>query len=174
MRAIGAKVGLSQSALYAYFPAKADLLLALWRDALRELHRRLEEISQRESDPLASVRMLVHTYAEFALENPVRLRMLFQLDSARVEVELNNGGLRLAVYNIFRQRVAEAIDQGRLRLRDPDLCVQAIWTSMHGVLTLAGSTINFPFLSRSLLADTVIDALLAGLSINAVGGETCS
>lgn len=174
MRGIGAKVGLTPSALYAYFPAKIDLLGALWWDAARELHNRMEDISRREPDPVAAIRALANAYAEFALENPARLRVLFLLDSANMPAELGDSTQRQATYNLIRQRTAEAIGQGRLRLHDPDLCAQAIWTGMHGVLTLASPRASFPFLSPRLLASTVIDALLAGLSINVIGGKTCS
>lgn len=163
MRALGARVGLTASALYAYFPAKVDLLRALWWDALDELHSRMALLSQGEPDPIVAIRRLGRAYVDFGLENPARFRVLFMADQGAFAEELKAAGIYHDSYRLFRERVAEAIEQKRLRLEDPDLCAQVIWAGVHGALNLTNSSASFPFVSPVLLATTAIDVLLAGL-----------
>lgn len=171
MRALGARVGLTASALYAYFPAKIDLLRALWWDALDELHSRMAQLSQREPDPIAAIRGLGLAYVDFGLENPARFRVLFMADQGGFAEELKAAGIYHESYRLFRERVSEAIDQGRLQFGDPDLCAQVLWAGVHGALNLTNSSGSFPFVLPSLLAVTTIDALLAGLSMDPSGRE---
>ncbi|KAA0593007.1 AcrR family transcriptional regulator [Azospirillum lipoferum] len=168
MRALGARVGLSASALYAYFPTKRDLLRALWWDAVSELHLRMQNISDSEPDPVAAIRAIGRAYAEFAAENPVRFNVLFIIDQGELAEELKSSGVRAAAYELFRQRVAEAIERGRLRPGDPDLAAQTLWAGIHGVLTLTSSSASFPFLPSTLLIDTVMEAILAGLNTTSI------
>ncbi|MBF0347193.1 MAG: TetR/AcrR family transcriptional regulator [Magnetococcales bacterium] len=163
MRAVGVRVGLSASALYAYFPAKIDLLRALWWDTLDELHARMLRLSQREPDPIAAIRGLGHAYAAFGLENPARYRVLFMADQGAVAAELKAAGIQHDAYRLVRERVSEAIEQGRLRLHDADLCAQVIWAGVHGALNLINSSASFPFVSPTQIAATTLDALLSGL-----------
>ena len=169
MRALGARVGLSASALYAYFPTKRDLLRALWWDAVDELHHRIHNISDSEPDPVAAIRAIGRAYAEFATENPVRFNVLFIIDQGELAEELKSSGVRAAAYELFRRRVAEAIEHGRLRPGDPDLAAQTLWAGIHGVLTLTNSSASFPFLPSTLLLHTVMEAILDGLNAAPVG-----
>jgi AcrR family transcriptional regulator len=164
MRALGARVGLSASALYAYFPAKIDLLRALWWDGLDELHSRLARLSREETDPLTAIRVMGLAYVEFGLENPARFRVLFMADQGDLAAELRREGVVHDAYRLFRGRVAEAVEQGRFHVQDPDLGAQVLWAGVHGTLNLINSSASFPFLSPSFLATTVIETLLAGLS----------
>lgn len=164
MRSLGARVGLSAAALYAYFPNKNDLLRALWWDTLDELQARLAELSNKEPDPIEAIRAIASAYVEFALENPARFRVVFKADQGTLANELKNVGIVHDAYRLFRERVAEAIQQDRFRLSDPDLCAQALWAGAHGTIDLINSSASFPFVSPSLLAKTTLDALLAGLS----------
>lgn len=166
MRALGKRVGLTASALYAYFPAKIDLLRALWWDTLDALYAKMAELSRKEPDPVAAVRGLGLAYVEFALENPSRFRVLFMVDQGDLAAELRGEvGVHHAAYRLFRQRVAEAIDQKRLRLDDADLAAQVLWAGVHGTLTLTNTSRSFPFHSPHLLAATAIDVLMAGLAV---------
>jgi AcrR family transcriptional regulator len=121
-------------------------------------------LSQEEPDPIAAIRSLGRAYVDFALENPARFRVVFMADQGALASELKNAGVYHDSYRLVRQRVAEAIEQGRLRIEKPDLVAQALWAGVHGTLTLPNSSASFPFEPPSLIADLVIDALLAGMS----------
>lgn len=164
MRALGARVGLTASALYAYFPTKTALLRALWQEALDELLIRMRDISRHETDPVSAIRALGEAYIAFALENRARYRVLFLIESGDSVADLKTGGIRHAAYDLFRTKVSDAIALGRLRLDDPDLVAQTFWSGVHGVLVLTGSSASFDFLPPQVLASSMIDTLLSGLS----------
>ena len=163
MRALGARVGLTASALYAYFPSKTHLMRALWQSALEALLAKLLAISQRETDPMAAIEALAAAYSEFAIENTARFRVLHMLDRHDLVGDPEQGSLREEAYQVLRQRVVEAIGQRRLRFTDPDLVSQLLWTGMHGVLDLTTSISGFRFLSSSLLIPSMINTLLTGM-----------
>jgi len=168
MRALGSRVGLTASALYAYFPGKTQLLRALWRDALAGLLSQLVAISQRESDPMAAIEALLVAYSQFVMENPARFHVMVMLDRQELVADPEDRDLRDATYQVLRRRAADAIEQGRLRFTDPDLVSQILWTGLHGVLDLITSVPNFQFAPSSLLIPSMIDTLLTGVQCVAV------
>jgi AcrR family transcriptional regulator len=154
MRAIGARVGLTASALYAYFPAKQDLLRALWQGAIDDLDARFRALSAAEPDPLAALAALARAYAGFALEDPVRFRLLFFTPAPPGAIDDEDGQppqSRIG-YAIARERVVEAIDRGLLRLGD--------------------APTDFPFQSPWRLVETMIATVLRGLSRAPLPGES--
>ncbi|MDR3437472.1 TetR/AcrR family transcriptional regulator [Telmatospirillum sp.] len=163
MRAIGVRVGLTASALYAYFPAKLDLIRALWQGALVELEHRLRDLSAREPDPMRTLALLGAAYADFALEEPVRFRLLFLTTTDLIGDALGAATESQAVYHLLRDRVAEAIRQGRLLITDADLAAQTVWAAIHGVVSLINTCGDFPFVEPQLLVHTMIQTVLRGM-----------
>lgn len=137
MPALGARTGLSASALSTHFPTMRDLLRVMWRDAFDELHHRMQDISISEPDPVAAIRGLAHAYVEFAAEWPARFKMLSIVDQEAAVEELKSSGTRAAAYRIFRQRVVEAFDLGRLDTGNADLAAQTLWAGITGKALLA-------------------------------------
>lgn len=163
MRAIGARVGLAASALYAYFPAKLDLIRALWRGALDDLQAKLCDLSRQEPDPIAVLPRLAKAYADFALEQPIRFRLLFMIDSDVLDADFQSIDETRIAYHLLRERSAEAIAQGRFRLNNPDLVAQTLWSAIHGVAALLITCRAFPFEDPKLLIDTMIETAMRGL-----------
>lgn len=165
MRAIGAKVGLTASALYAYFPAKQDLLRALWQGAIDDLDACFRALSAAEPDPLAALTTLGRAYAAFALEDPARFRLLFftLAPPGAIDDETGVPAQTRVGYVIVRERVVEAIERGLLRSDDPDLLSQILWSALHGVVALINAPTDFPFQPPDLLVETMLATVLRGL-----------
>jgi AcrR family transcriptional regulator len=163
MRALAAQVGMSAAALYGYFSDKDDLLAALWRDALLSLETRLEAISQDEADPVAALRTLASAYADYAIENPIPFRLLFALSMARPDRTFDDDNFSPA-YVLVRERMVEAMEQGRLRRQDADVAVQVLWAAIHGVFSLHAGCADFPLSEPRLLVGRAIDAVLDGFA----------
>jgi len=174
MRAIGARVGLTASALYAYFPAKQDLFRALWQGAADDLDTRFRALSAAEPDPLVALIVLGQAYAAFALEDPVRFRLLFFTpappgaidDEAGAPVQVRIG------YAIARERVAEAIERNLLCHDDPDLVCQILWSALHGVVALVNAPTDFPFQPPRRLIQTMLATVLRGLTRAPLPGDS--
>lgn len=166
MRAIGARVGLSASALYAYFPSKVDLMRAVWLGALEDLTARFHKVADSQEDPIRAIREMGAAYAEFGLQDPVRFRVLFMLDRVPIGSEPGGATREYTPYYVLLGRVEEAIRRGLItRLSDPDLAAQALWGAIHGVVTLINTGPEFPFRSSRAVVDAALDSMLAGLRV---------
>lgn len=163
MRAIGARVGLTAPALYTYFPNKLELVRALWQDALGDLSRTLRRLSEQEPDPIAALARLAHAYASFAVENPVRFRILFPDTNDGSVPEWENNAQIAQAYGVVRCRVSQAIAQGRIEISDPDVAAQILWAAIHGLINLLCSPTTFPFQPPEVLLPVMIKTVLAGL-----------
>lgn len=171
MRAIGRRVGLTASALYAYFPSKVDLVRDLWSSAKDDLARRLREISAAHADPLPAIRALGAAYAAFGIEDPLRFRVLFLWNDDSMKDEFYSRVENQSPYFVLRDRVAEAIGRGLIAgTDDADLVAQALWAAVHGVVVLNNTCTDFPFRPPDLLVSTVMDAVIAGLCRVSAGG----
>lgn len=164
MRAVGARAGLSAAALYTYFPAKLDLVRAIWSDAVGLLTSRLAAISAAQPDPLAALVDLGRAYADFALQDPLRFRILFLWGGESLHDAFLNQPEPQIPYRLLRDRVEEARALGRLAAdADPDLVAQTVWSAVHGAVTLTITCPDFILGSPKNLVDTLLATVTAGL-----------
>jgi AcrR family transcriptional regulator len=164
MRAIGRRVGLTASALYAYFPGKSELVRDIWSDAEAGLTHRLRAISAAHSDPLEAIRALGAVYAAFGIEDPLRFRVLFLWNDESLKDEFYTRVENQSGYFALRDRVAEAMERGLIAgFDDADLVAQTMWAAVHGVVVLNNTCSDFPFRPPELLVSTVMDAIIAGI-----------
>lgn len=147
------------SSVFAYSPNGVDMVQALWWSALDEFDRRLQGASGTEGGPIQPIKALGTAYARFALKNPARFRDLFSLDTGRLAAELNHE----STYRMLLQMVMEATEQRGIRLTDPELTAQILWSAIHGIFSLINSWPVFPFRSPALLVSTMMDIMLAGV-----------
>ena len=73
LRDLARRVGLQAPSLYAYFPSKAAIYDAMFREGTAELRRRVQAAG--EDLDLVSVALL---FADFCVEDPARYQLLFQ------------------------------------------------------------------------------------------------
>jgi AcrR family transcriptional regulator len=158
MRAVGKAVGLSASALYEYFNDKDEMVKALWRTAYDDLTAKMQAISDANDDPVSALREFAAAYTEFALEDPVRFRMLF-LQRGKTDQSTDPH----PAYRLLRSRVEEAMVRRKIKPDDPDLAAQALWAAVHGPLVLLVQGTGFPSCSPELLVLTIRDFVLSGL-----------
>lgn len=165
MRAVGAGAGLSAAALYAYFPAKADLVRAIWSEAMAQFDDHLAAISTAERDPVAAIRALGAAYGAFALQDPLGFRILFLWTGEPLRGEFFRRPENQMPYQRVRDRVVDALAQGRLPGHDdPDLVAQTVWSAVHGAAALLSTCPDFTFVAPTVLLDTVLTTTLAGLT----------
>lgn len=164
MRVLARDVGLTAGALYRYFPTKQHVLVAYWSDALTELERRLVAIldSRAELDRVIHATLLA--YAEFALEDRDRFRLLF-LENDMGEINaLIPDATGIAPYHRARALVAEAIDRGLFRPMSSDIATRILWGAIHGVVTLVITVRELDFSDAESLVRETAETVMRGLS----------
>lgn len=140
-------VGVSHSAVYRHFPEKQALIDALAQYGFEQLNARFKQIEAKaHPSHAAQLRALGRAYVQFALDEPILMRLMFSgISSERKQLPAlkQAAGATLAP---LRALVQSAQAAGEL-LSDDQLSVALFyWSSLHGLAEL---------LSRGQLAGMV-------------------
>ncbi|ELS02833.1 transcriptional regulator [Xenococcus sp. PCC 7305] len=119
------KIGVSQPAVYRYFPNKQALAISVAQRGFEQLAEALQKTTQNvESDSFKGIRAITKAYVEFALNNPEIARMMFSMKEQVTDPKLQQVSSS-AAKPIFRiVEAAHSCDS----LRNNDV-VQAVWMS---------------------------------------------
>ena len=177
-RKIAERVGISQTALFAYFKTKDDIFGQLIRDAFGELAHALAEVDQQATDERDWLRRCIAGYIAFGLNHPDAYRLAFMVIKAYRkpynaerpdEQEEPGEGTRVGV-PVFMQltrRIGQAIASGVVRadLGSPLVVAQALWASIHGLVAIqiARPKPHFPWEPLDALVHAQTEILLKGL-----------
>ncbi len=77
LHALAKEVGMRQPSLYAYFDSKNALYDAMFADGNRALLARVTQLEPAD-DPRTALRNFLHSFTEFATEDPARNSLLFR------------------------------------------------------------------------------------------------
>ena len=140
LRAVGAKVGVSRTALYRHFSDKAALMARVASEGFRLLRKTLQDSwdaalgdPDANPDPLA---VLGRAYVRFALENQGYYRAMFgrmAADWCRCPELMADGG---QAFQVLLDAVVLSQSAGRVIPGDPLGMARVLWASVHGVASL--------------------------------------
>ncbi len=162
MRRLAAKLGLTGGALYRYFESREELVPAHFSLGLDELHAQLT-ITGASADPLTALRDYTLAYADFAISNPVRFRLMFLENNHATE----NAGLKFGrvdeLYGEFVRRTKVAIEAQLLRPGDPKMKADVLYAGVHGAVTLSLTAPELQFGDPRSFVELTVDTILSGL-----------
>ncbi len=131
LRAVGDKIGVSQTAPYRHFKDKRDLLEAIARESFNEVSEVLGNAIGRANSPLGALRLAVREYLDLARKYPLRHRLLFDLSE--------EGGLQAEARRAFesvKELVAAAQQAGELHGGDASKVSALVCSTVHGLAKL--------------------------------------
>lgn len=164
LRRLATQLQVTAPALYLHVRDKRDLLQAV---ADAELERLIEMFNGDAPDvpPLELIRRRGHAYVDYAVTNDQLFCALF-LRQPELTSEPWEGQQPLATkaFEVAGEPVHRAIALGQLRDIDPNLAATAMWAVMHGVAALLVGGPPLDQEVRDRLAETAIDAAIAGLA----------
>jgi AcrR family transcriptional regulator len=166
MRKLAARIGYSPTTIYLYFQDKDEVLFCLCEELYGELFAKLHELRQRGESPLSTLRDVMLMYVRFGLTNPEHYKVVFFTNSTvygSPQGYMETDTMSRRTYFYFRDLVAECGAVGQLLPQDADLQAQTLWAGMHGIVTAAIFTRDFPLVAPELLAETMIAGMLRGL-----------
>ncbi len=150
MRQVAEQVGVSATAIYHYFDGKQDLVNRVVLSAFERFGTYLQTaMSDHQDGTVECIGALGEAYIRFALENQAYFRVMFSIapeDRAGLEELPDAGGyhlLRTAVANAMRAgtvrqlEVCAACDSGSCHAGHPDIISMYLWSTVHGLVTLA-------------------------------------
>jgi len=132
LRGVGAKVGVSRTALYRHFADKAALMGRVAAEGFRLLRAALEEALDSPED-LAAMGI---AYVRFAVANEGHYRAMFGRRAAewcRYPELMADGG---SAFLVLQNAVVSGQAAGRIIPGDPEQIACVLWATMHGVAML--------------------------------------
>jgi AcrR family transcriptional regulator len=137
LRAVGARLGVSRTALYRHFADKSALLNAVAEDGFRRLGDALERAWADAGRGVRGFQEQGRAYVRFALDNPSHYRVMFGVWSSRQQ---DDSALRAAGRRAFQLLVdaLTALQREGIARRDepPELVALHVWATVHGVAML--------------------------------------
>ena len=137
LREIGARLGVSRTALYRHFADKRALLSAVAAEGFRTLREQLVAAWESGERGMAGFEAMGVAYVQFAVANPTHFRVMFSryIDREPRDPDLANEGAGAFVALV--NAVAALQRAGQLRADDTELMARHIWAVVHGVANLA-------------------------------------
>ncbi len=165
MRKLARRIGYSPTTIYLYFRDKDELLFRLCEDFFGGLYKRLLEIVEEGAEPSATLRKVLLAYVSFGLAHPEHYRVAYFTNPSvygSPDEFLLRDTVSRAVYLRYRDLIARCRDDGVLALKDVDTLSQILWSGVHGIVSAALFTRDFPLVEPVVLAEGMVDGLLAG------------
>jgi AcrR family transcriptional regulator len=137
LREIGARVGVSRTALYRHFADKRALLTAVATEGFRTLRQQLVLAWDDGGRNDAAFLVMGVAYVHFAVTSPSHYRVMFGgfVDAAvqDAELEVEAGG----AFQALVDALTSLQQDGTMRAEDPALMATHVWALVHGIAMLA-------------------------------------
>src|SRR4029453_2381404 len=137
LRAAGARLGVSRTAMYLHFADKSALLGAVAPEGFRLLREKLSDAWARGGRGVKGFAAMGVAYVDFAVDNPSHYRVMF---GGFVRGECRDPELLAEATGAFQCLVDALISlqqQHRVRADGPLQLAQFVWATVHGVAMLA-------------------------------------
>jgi AcrR family transcriptional regulator len=137
LRGVGARLGVSRTALYRHFDDKQALLARVASEGFRRFHEALASAvaraDKRRRDPMPA---MAAAYLQFARANPSHYQTMFSgvlTDwTGYPELVLHAE----AAFNVLLDTIRRQQKQGRIGAGDPIELAEITWAMSHGIATL--------------------------------------
>jgi AcrR family transcriptional regulator len=159
LRAVAREIGIAAPSIYAHFPDRAAIMLAVVSRVFDELTLAiLQERDAAGDDPVENLVAGCEGYVTFGLRHPARYRVLFSEqrrdDDAWRDyckpVKFGPGGSPVLEFGaesfaLLVDALAACIAAGRSASVDAMADSTAIWVALHGTVSLKSSAPGFPW-----------------------------
>lgn len=168
MRKIAEKIEYSPTAIYLHFRDKDALIQEMAAADFQVFNAQFQRLV-KVADPVERLARAGRAYVDFGLSHPNHYRLMFTVaQPAGVTPDTMPKDPRGDGYFFLRSTIAACIEAGRLRpeLDDPDLVAQAVWTAVHGLVSLLLIRPGDPWIPWRKTKDLIsasIDMQIAGL-----------
>jgi AcrR family transcriptional regulator len=168
MRKIADKIEYSPTTIYLYFKDKTELLKHICEETFAQLGRKLQEVTEPETDKIEGLKKGLRAYINFGLEHPFHYEVVINMpifnhphdDEYRYE-----GSMGQLAFEHLKNGVAECVATGKLKKGDVDLMSQILWAGVHGIVSLINNHLDFPFVEKEKLVDSMIETMIEGMKV---------
>ena len=137
LRGVGARLGVSRTALYRHFDDKQALLARVAAEGFKRFHKALAAAAARaearRADPMPA---MAAAYAKFAHSHPSHYQTMFSgvLTDGKRHPGLQQHGD--AAFDVLLTAIRRGQEHGRIRSGNPLELAEITWAMSHGIATL--------------------------------------
>jgi AcrR family transcriptional regulator len=164
IRGIADAVGVTPPSIYRHFTDKDELVSAICERRFADFNAAVGS-EDTPSDPLERLKEMGRSYGRFALDNPEHYRILMMTTSTGDRAADSTEGQK--AFGRLVQAVEACQSVGRIRKGAPAEIAIALWSGVHGLVSLLITSPNFPWpASPVTLLEGIIDSQLHGLLVD--------
>ncbi len=136
IRKIADRIEYSPATIYLYFKDKDEIFHAVHEKGFDIFFVRMEKLAVI-ADPFERLEKLGEAYLHFAREHPQLYDLMFimwgPMDALKDDTHWHCG---MRAHTALRDIVRESIESGRMKPMDVDVAAMAVWSFMHGIVSL--------------------------------------
>ena len=164
LREIGARVGVSRTALYRHFADKRALLAGVATEGFRTLRHALESAWDGGRQGPASFAAMGRAYVDFAAANPAHYRVMFGGFLARPAPDPELTREATGAFQVLVDAISALQRAALVRTDDTVTVARYVWATVHGVAMLRiDGQLDDPDAADRLTA-YAIDQLVIGIA----------
>jgi AcrR family transcriptional regulator len=163
MRRIATQLGITPTTLYLHFADKETLMHAICQDAMRVLAEGFARVGREAKNPSDAFERFFDVYMQFGFAHPREYRLLFMSEAPafvpghrnRPDTARDPADQGQQAFGALEVLVKRLMDEGIFRKGDPAATAEAIWASVHGLVSLLITYPDFAWSERSKLFDAM-------------------
>ena len=166
MRKVAERIDYSPTAIYLHFKDRDDLVFCVCEQVMGGLVTELQQICDRQADPLVALKKVLRRYVEFGLKHPQHYQATFGIPhrhDAKDARYQEPGTMALQVFGFLPRLVAECVKQKKLAKVDVHDASCALWAGIHGITSLLIVMPNFNWGNPDKVVDRLVTVLIDGL-----------
>ncbi|MFB8236933.1 TetR/AcrR family transcriptional regulator [Kitasatospora purpeofusca] len=148
LRSVAREVGIAAPSIYAHFPDRDAIVEAVVLEAIGQLHQAIATAVAAQEDPVESLLAGCAAYVDFGVREPARYRVLFGWAHPKSEdpaAEVPGREQGLGAFQTLVDGLGACVSAGRSSSTDTFADAVAIWTALHGQVTLRADLPDFPW-----------------------------
>jgi AcrR family transcriptional regulator len=166
IRRIAARLGISSTALYVYFPDKEAILVEICDTTFAGLIAELDEVRRGAKGPLDALSKSLERYILFGLNHPNEYELTFVTRRSKELQKLKpeNEKLGMQAFGRFRDCVDAVVRAGVTNDSDTQRLTQQLWAAIHGLVVLLLFRSEFPWSEVNSLVLGHVAMLVRGVT----------
>lgn len=169
LRAAGARLGVSRTALYRHFADKQALLAAVATEGFRTFRNALAAAWEGAGRGRAGLQSMGRAYVAFARANPAHYQVMFGGFLAHAACDPELTVVAEGAFRVLVDAIVELQRDGLVREGDPEGLAVFVWSSVHGLAMLAiDGQLGRPDASIEALAQMTVERVWDGIQVRTI------
>jgi AcrR family transcriptional regulator len=167
MRKVAERIDYSPTAIYLHFTDRDDLVLCVCEQLMGGLVKELQQVADRNANPLVALQKGLRRYVEFGLRHPQHYLATFGIphghDPGKDPRYQQPETMAMQAFGFLQRLVGECVKQKKIPKVDVHNASCALWAGVHGITSLLIVMPNFQWGHRDKVVSQLVRMLVDGL-----------